>query len=316
MTTGTHRCATRRIRLPALAALPAFITIALSACGTASADGAADREDLRARLLAVTEQSGAEVGLYYRSLSDGGDSVLINPDLRMHAASTMKVPVMMRLVLDAQEGVRSLDTPVRVTNTFSSIVDGSPFEMTGGADSDSTLYARLGTEMPVRDLIDPMITWSSNLATNILIELADPARINRMLRGMGADSMEVLRGVEDIKAFRAGLSNTTTARDLGTVMGAVAESDVFTPESRGTMIEILERQHFRGAIPAGVPPGTSVGNKTGWINGIQHDAAIVFPERAPPYVLVVTVRGHPAEDQGEGMAADLSRIVWEHHAGG
>lgn len=298
------------LRLPLVSAL----AIAAAACGTGS-PASAGPEDLRARLLAVTDSSGAEVGLYYRSLAEGGDSVLIAPDLRMHAASTMKVPVMMRLVLDAQEGIRPLDAPVRVKNTFSSIVDGSSYELTGGADSDSTLYAKLGTEMTMRELIEPMITWSSNLATNILIELADPARVNEMLRDLGADSMEVLRGVEDIKAFRAGLSNTTTARDLGTVMVAVAESDVFTPESRATMLEILERQHYRDGIPAGVPPGTRVGNKTGWINGIQHDAAVVFPDAAPPYVLVVLVRDHPAEDQGEAMTAELSRIVWEHHVG-
>lgn len=291
------------------------LVLLTAACGTGPEAASSSPEELRARLSAVTEASGAEVGLYYRSLAEDGDSVLIEPDLRMHAASTMKVPVMMRLVLDAQEGVRPLDAPVRVTNTFHSIVDGSTFELTGGSDSDSTLYARLGEEMPMRELIEPMITWSSNLATNILIELAEPARINRMLRDMGADSMEVLRGVEDIKAFRAGLSNTTTARDLGTVMAAVAESDVFTPESREFMLDVLEGQHFQDGIPAGLPTGTRVGNKTGWINGIQHDAAVVIPEGAPRYVLVVLVRGHPAEDQGEAMTARLSRIVWEHHVG-
>lgn len=274
-------------------------------------------EALRSDLQSLIEASGAEVvGVYYRELAPGGDSVLISPDVRMHAASTMKVPVMMRLVLDAQEGIRPLDASLPVKRTFASIVDGSPFDLPPESDSDTTFYGRVGGNATIREMMDRMITWSSNLATNILVEVADPARVNAMLDGLGADSMDVVRGVEDLLAFRAGLSNTTTARSLGAAMAAIAESDAFEPESRRTMLEILERQHFRAGIPAGLPAGTRVANKTGWITGIQHDAALVFPPTDDPYVLVVMVRGHPAEDQGEAMAAELSRLVWAHRAGG
>lgn len=162
-------------------------------------------------------------------------------------------------------------------------------------------------------MIDRMITWSSNLATNILIEVAEPERIAVTLERIGADSMEVLRGVEDLEAFEAGLSNTTTARSLGAVMAAVVESDLFTDGSRDQMLDVLRRQHFTDGIPAGVPSGTRVANKTGWITRIQHDAAVVFPEEAPPYVLVLMVRGHPTADQGEATIAELSRLVWRHH---
>lgn len=268
---------------------------------------------LQAALRSRIEASGAEVGLYYRTLEDEPDSVLIDPDLRMHAASTMKVPVMMRLFLDHQEGIRSLDDEVEVVRTFRSIVDGSTFDLPPDSDSDTTFYGRVGERVPIREAIERMITWSSNLATNILIQEADPGRVTAMLRALGADSMEVLRGVEDLKAFEAGLSNTTTARDLGVVMRAVAGSGRFTEASRAAMLSILERQHFTENIPAGLPPGTRVANKTGWITGINHDAAVVFPEGAPPYVLVVLIRGHPAEDQGTALAAELSRVVWASH---
>ncbi len=302
-----------------------FLAIAVLAGGCApdgppsaagDAGGPSDPPVLEARLDSVIRASGAEVvGVYYRSLSEDGDSVTIDADVRMHAASTMKVPVMMRLYLDQQEGIRDLDDTMPVKRTFRSIVDGSTYDLPPGSDSDTTFYGRVGGEATIRSMIDRMITWSSNLATNILIEAAEPERIEAMLHRMGADSMSVLRGVEDLKAFRAGLSNTTTARALGAVMAAVVESEVFDDPSRSEMLEILSRQHFADGIPAGVPDGVRVANKTGWITGINHDAAIVLPEARPPYVLVIMVRGHPAEDQGEAMTAELSRIVWEHHAG-
>lgn len=293
--------------------------LVLVACGPASRqDSSAPTgpDVLQARLDSAVQASGAEVvGVYYRSLGEGGDSATLDADVRMHAASTMKVPVMQRLFLDDQEGIRDLDSTLPVKRTFRSIVDGSPYDLPPESDSDTTFYGQVGGEATIRDMVDRMITWSSNLATNILIEVAEPARIEAMLAEMGADSMSVLRGVEDLEAFEAGLSNSTTARGLGATMAGIVESDLFTEESRGEMLEILSRQHFADGIPAGVPDGVRVANKTGWITGINHDAAIVFPPDAPPYVLVVMVRGHPAEDQGEAMTAELSRIVWEHHIG-
>lgn len=267
----------------------------------------------RSILEGMIDESGAEVGLYYRSLEMGGDSIVVNGDLRMHAASTMKVPVMMQLFLDDQAGRLALDSSLPVKRDFTSIADGSGYQLPRESDSDSTFYDLVGGQAAVRYMIERMITWSSNLATNLLVEVADADRINAMLRSIGADSMEVLRGVEDLKAFEAGLSNTTTARDLGTVMAAVATGVDFTPTSRQQMLAILQRQHFRDNIPAGIPAGTRVANKTGWITGINHDAAVVFPDDARPYVLVILVRGHPADDQGEALAAALSTVIWRLH---
>jgi len=295
-------------------AVPSLVLLAaLAACAGPPEGPPADPAALAAAVDSVVAASGAEVGVYYRSLAPGGDSIAVGADARMHAASTMKVPVMMRLYLDEAEGLRTLDDSLEITRTFRSIVDGSPFELPADSDSDTTFYGRVGERVPLRDLVDRMITWSSNLATNIVIQEADPQRVTAMLRELGADSMEVLRGVEDLKAFEAGLSNTTTARDLGVVMAEVAVGARFSEEARQEMLSILERQHFRENIPAGVPPGTPVANKSGSISGHNHDAAVVFPPDAPPYVLAVMVRGLEGAPAA-ALMADISRRVWEFHA--
>jgi len=296
-----------------LRTLPELALLVLTAaCGTAP-ERAADPAELKASLRELIAGSGAEVGVYYRRLAPGGDSVTLGADIRMHAASTMKVPVMMRLFLDEGEGLRSLDDSLEVTRTFRSIVDGSSFDLPPDSDSDTTYYGRVGERVPLRELIDRMITWSSNLATNLLIREADPRRVTAMLREMGADSMQVLRGVEDLKAFEAGLSNTTTARDLGVVMAQVAVGSRFSPEARAEMLAVLERQHFRENIPAGLPEGTRVANKTGWITAHNHDAAVVFPSDAPPYVLAVLVRRIDEQAEAAALVAEVSRRVWSWH---
>lgn len=264
---------------------------------------------LRTRVETLIETSGSDtVAVYYRDLLEP-DSLLILPARRFHAASTMKVPVMIQLFRDADAGRMALTDSVTLTNTFHSLVDGSVYHLDPSDDSDSTLYLRVGARVPIDTLIEHMITVSSNLATNNLIDLVDPKRVQATMRELGADSIAVLRGVEDIKAFNAGLNNTTTARDLGVILGAIAENRAARPASCKMMEAILSRQEFNSGIPAGLPPGTKVAHKTGWITGIHHDAAIVFSGDQPRYVLVILTQGFDSLSTSSGLMADITRDV-------
>ena len=230
---------------------------------------------LKARVQARILQTPARaVGLYYRDLTTGV-SLTVGSDVRFHAASTMKVPVMIQLFRDRDAGLLSLDDSVTITNTFRSIVDSSPYRLDVTDDSDSSLYKRLGQRASIRQLIELMETVSSNLATNLLIAKVDAKRANATAHALGADSILVLRGVEDDKAYRAGLNNTTTARDLGMLLAAIANGKAASAASCREMLAILGRQQFNEGIPAGLPPGTTVYHKTGWIGQVvYHDAAL------------------------------------------
>lgn len=235
----------------------------------------------------------------------------ISGDLELHAASTMKVPVLFELYRQADAGERSLDDSIVVANQFRSILDGSEYSLTPADDSDSTLYARIGSRATYRELARLMIVRSSNLATNILIEHVDPRRVRETLSRLNAQGMRVLRGVEDIPAYRAGLNNTTTAYGFARVLAAIGRCELVSAASCAEMADILADQHFDEGIPAGVPAGTRVANKTGWITGINHDGAIVYPEGRSPYVLVVLTRGIQDSAVADDLIADLSRIVWQ-----
>ncbi|MGH7644531.1 MAG: serine hydrolase [Gemmatimonadales bacterium] len=265
---------------------------------------------LRARLEARIAASGAEVGLYFLDL-DRGDSILLGAHIRFHAASTMKVPVLMQVFRDADAGRLVLDDSIAVTRTFASFVDGSPYALDRADDSDSTLYAREGGKASVRELAELMTTVSSNLATNLLIEQVGAARAHATAHALGADSIRVLRGVEDGKAYRAGLSNTTTARDLGVLFTALARGTVASPGSCREMLAILERQRFNEGIPARLPPGARVAHKTGSITALYHDAGIVTTPAGRRWVLVVLTRGLEDEKAAHELVGDLSRMVYE-----
>jgi beta-lactamase class A len=257
---------------------------------------------------------GAVVGVAYHDL-ETGDTLYLNADTSFHAASTMKLPVMIELFRAFDAGRLRPDQKITLGNEFKSIVDGSPYKLDAGSDSDSLVYTRIGGEITILELIDRMITRSSNLATNTVIELVGAQNANATAHALGARNMRVLRGVEDSKAFQAGLNNTTTARDLAVLLEALQRNLAASPASTQAMREILLRQEFNGEIPAGLPAGTPVAHKTGFITGVLHDAAIVYPTGRKPYVLVLLTRGIPNRTIARAMMVDVSRLVYAHAMG-
>lgn len=287
--------------------LACLLLISATVCAQTKSAFPQARADIE-RLIAA---SGAEVvGVAVYDLQTK-QKLLINERASLHAASTMKVPVMMELFRQAARKRINLDAPITVKNQFASIVDGSPYRLSKDDDSDAELYARVGETMSVRALIERMITRSSNLATNLLIERAGAANVMQLMRELGANDIQVRRGVEDTKAFRAGLNNTTTAYDLMLVLRVIAERKFLDAAACDEMTRILSAQEFNEGIPAGLPPRTKVAHKTGSITKIYHDAGIVFPPHRKPYVIVVLTRGLADEKLSHQLVAAISRRVYE-----
>jgi beta-lactamase class A len=270
---------------------------------------AQDLAPLETAIRARIAQDTAIVAVVFRDPSRRQE-LQLEGQRRFHAASTMKVPVLIELArrVDARE--LRWDQPVTIRNEFRSIVDGSPFALDAGEDSDSTLYAQVGKTVPLARLARRMIVRSSNLATNLIIDLLDPKRVDATARALGADSIQVRRGVEDQKAYDQGLNNTTTAHDLAVLMQAIALGKAASRAGTDSLRAMLLDQEFRGGIPAGVPTGVQVANKTGWITATAHDAAIIYPKNRGPYVLVILTKGFPEEPQAERLMADISKLVY------
>ena len=270
-------------------------------------------QDLRAALeRRIAAQPGAEVALWFEDLASGR-TLGIADTLSFHAASTMKVPVMFELFRRADEGTLDLDDRLPLVGRFASIVDGSSYALDPTDDSDDALYDRIGAPISYRELNERMIVRSSNLATNVLIERLDPTRVTAFARSLGGEGVVVRRGVEDGVAFRAGLNNVTTAQGLGKLLAALERGQVASPWATHAMLAVLLRQEFNAEIPAGLPPGTRVAHKTGWITATTHDAAIVYPPGHAPFVLVILTRAIPARADAQRLMADLARIVWESY---
>ncbi|HXJ47387.1 MAG TPA: serine hydrolase [Candidatus Dormibacteraeota bacterium] len=264
-------------------------------------------EGAKNSVLARIEKSGADVGIAFHTL-DGKYEWYSRADESFHAASTMKVPVLIELFHQVKDGKLKLSDPLAVQNEFRSIADGSPFKLDAADDSEADLYKAEGQTRTISQLAELMITVSSNFATNLLIEKLGVENIRATVHSLDAEGMNVLRGVEDGKAFEKGMNNTTTARGLATLMTAIADGKAVDAESSKQMIKILERQKFNEAIPAGLPTGTVVAHKTGDITKVHHDAAIVYTRR--PFVLVILVRGITEDKEAYKLMAAIARDLY------
>ncbi len=257
----------------------------------------------------IAAHPAEKIAVAFYDLRDGS-SFYRNEREVFHAASTMKVPVMLGIFEAVSRGELRLDQPVHVKNEFVSILDGSKYALDPKEDSDAQLYEIVGTDVPLEELVRRMIARSSNLATNIVIELIGAPRVMTLMKQIGANDIKVLRGVEDDKAYHAGMNNTVTAFDLMLIFRALGESRVISSDASQRMIGILAAQEHNNGIPAGVPKGTRVAHKTGSITAIAHDAGLVFTSDGSSYVLVVLTRGFAKESRAEKVIASVSRAVW------
>jgi beta-lactamase class A len=247
----------------------------------------------------------------FRTLNAPEETLLINEHQMFHAASTMKTPVMIELYRQAKGGRFALDDSIRVENEFQSIVDGSTYSLTPEDDSYEKLYDHIGEKRSIRTLMREMITASSNLATNILIEKVGAERTTQTMRRYGADRIQVRRGVEDMKAYNRGLNNQTSAHDLMVIFERLARGEAVSEEASQEMIQILKEQEYNDMIPARLPDSVEVAHKTGWITGLHHDSGVLFVPGGPTYVLVLLSQNLEDEDAGVTAFARISRLVFD-----
>jgi beta-lactamase class A len=237
-----------------------------------------------------------------------------NADQYFHAASTMKLAVLLGVFRQVDRGDLSLESAVHVRNRFTSIVNQEPFMLDLGRDADPDVYGHLGKTLTVRELAYWMITKSSNLGTNLLVDVVGIPVIQQALDELEIDGVKILRGVEDQAAFQAGLNNEVTANGLLKMLRLIADGKAYSQRACDEMLKIMLDQQYRSGIPAGLPKAARVAHKTGNISTVHHDAGIVFLENRKPYVLVILTQ-FPAE-QGRGTAvANVSRDIYNTLAG-
>jgi len=236
-------------------------------------------------------------------------------DRWFHAASTIKVAILLGVYASIHHGWLLAHSRLHVRNRFLSAVDGQPFRVLADRDANSEVHDAVGKMMRISDLALHMIATSSNLATNLLLDLVGLATVQRALDELGIDGIDIRRGVEDERAFEHGINNRVTADGLVQLLRLIAEERAFSPELSREMVGILHRQEFRNGIPARLPAAVRVAHKTGEISTVAHDAGVVYPPGRKPYVIAVLTEWAPDASGRSATIAEVSHSVYEALAG-
>lgn len=275
-----------------------------------------DRGRLQRQIGEIAEDTGARavaVSFYdYETRSAWS----FHGDRWFHAASTIKVPVLMALMGAVDHGDLPLDARVHVRNRFLSVADREPFRVGSERDANAEVHEQIGRVMRLEKLAFHMITTSSNLATNLLIDLVGLDRLQQLLDEVGSGGIELRRGVEDESAFAQGINNRVTANGMLDLLRKIEEGRAFSVTASAKALEIMHEQEFRSGIPAGLPDDARVAHKTGEISTVAHDCGIVYPRDRKPYAIVVLTEWEARETgRRSETIARISRTVYDHLAG-
>lgn len=288
-----------------------FLMCALLSCAPTFAQSKLTLEQLKQK---IDSELGKQTGVFAVAFKDltTGKELLIREHEEFHAASTMKTPVMIEVYKQAAQRKLSLADSIVIKTEFKSIVDESPYQLKASDDSDTTIYRTVGTKRTLSSLVYDMIIWSSNLATNLIIERVGAQNVTQTMSDLGAKDIQVRRGVEDNKAFAKGLNNTTTAYDLMVIFEKIATGKAVNSEASKAMIATLLDQKFNTAIPGKLPDSVKVAHKTGSFKGVRHDSGIVFLPDGRKYVLVLLSKGIQDDTVTCAEMATVSEWIYQY----
>lgn len=238
-------------------------------------------------------------------------------DRWFHAASTVKLAVFLAVEHALAEGRIDADAWLHVRNRFASRLDGEPYRVSRERDADPTVHAEVGKLMRVRDLAERMIVASSNLATNLLLDLVGVAEARASLAALGlGGGVELVRGVEDQRAHEAGIDNRVTANGLLALLRLLQEPGRLSAATAEAMAAVLARQELTGGIALGLPETVRatarIAHKTGEISTVAHDAGLVFLPDRKPFALVALSEWAPASESRQAALGSLVAAVYRH----
>ncbi len=239
---------------------------------------------------------------------DSGLRFSLAGDRWFHAASTIKVAVLLAIFRAVDEGRLRLDDSLHVRNRFISAADGFPFRLDSDSDALPELYQAIGRTVNISALAEGMIAASSNLATNLLLDLVGVEYARNVLREAQVSGVELRRGVEDHAAHERGIDNQVTADGLLTLLCAV-RGNFLSNESREHAIRILLAQRFKSMIPAGLPAHATVAHNTGEISTACHDMGIVYLPERQPYIAVILTEFDSEQDGRRETVAAISEVI-------
>ncbi len=250
--------------------------------------------------LQVTLASAASraPGIAAVAVRDLGSSYMSGYNMNevMPAASTIKIPIMVEVFRQMEEGNFDLNRRVQLQASDrdwgSGDIAGSP----------------VGVEYPVSTLLTQMITVSDNTAANMLIRLVGRHNINKTMQRLGMQHT-VLSDFIHTEGWGVRETLRTTPADMTRLLAAMAEKKLIDQWASQRMIDILEHQEINTLLPEPLPE-IPIAHKTGSFNDTLNDVGVVYASQ--PYVIAVFTTQLQSLPAGRQFIRRVSAMAYNH----
>lgn len=281
------------MRVVLILVLTGAVAIAQQATASFQADL---RRVLDRKLADVVDGLDGVVGYAALDLTSGEEVGRLEQQV-FPTASTIKLAILYELFRQADEGRIALDTPAPLDRSH----------VVGGTG----ILRALGTPaLTLRDHAVLMMSISDNTATNVLIDrLGVPAIASRM-HAIGVGGIRLRRKMMDGAAALRGEENVASPREIVRLLRVLDSGEGLKPESKAAALKILA-VGTGGYLRPGIASGVDVLSKSGELEGVRVDAAIVRAKNRP-YAVAVMTTYLKDEAEGERAIADLSRAFYEY----
>lgn len=216
-----------------------------------------------------------EAGILVRDIKSH-ETIGINSSKLFPSASLVKLPIMAAVFEAQEEGKLKLTDKLPVLRRHKV------------RSSSNLYYVRSGTKIPVKNLIERMITESDNTATNVLVDALGFGYLNQKFIEFGLKNTDLRRGIMDLEWRRAGIENYTTAEDMAIILEKIYKGRMVSKEASAEMMAVLKRQKVNDRIPRGLPGGMIIAHKTGLLRDTVSDVGVVFTPQGDFIICVLT----------------------------
>jgi beta-lactamase class A len=237
------------------------------------------------------------MGVAVLDLSDGRRYLLHGNDV-FPQASSIKICVLAELYRQTQQGKLKL-TDLYTVNASDLVPDS---DIMGG-------FTPGVTRITLRDLATIMVAVSDNSATNVLIDRVGMDNVNALLNSLGLRETRLRRKMMDIKAAAEGRENVSTPADMMNLLEALYRGKVLNKEMTEDFFKVLST-HKDSWIPRDLPDDLKIANKPGALEGVRNDSGVIFVEKRPYILCVMTTYLHRERD-GEEAISKVSLETWQ-----
>jgi beta-lactamase class A len=236
------------------------------------------------------------MGVAIVDLTDGHKYLLHANDVYPQASS-IKICVLAELYRQAQQGKLKL-TDLYTVNAADLVQDS---DIMGGLTPGVT-------QITLRDLATMMVAVSDNSATNVLIDRVGMDNVNAFLKAQGLRDTRLRRKMMDLKAAAEGRENVSTPNEMLNLLQALYRDEILNQEMTADFFKVLST-HKDSWIPRNLPDNLKIADKPGALEGVRNDSGVIFVDKRPYVLCVMTTYLHRERD-GEEAISNISLAAW------